>query len=219
MALARELGVAAAFATGRDRRVAGLPSTERVRGLAWVPAGGALVGGAAALAAVLAGQVLPEWLAAVAAVAVLRAGGGGLAGGATIAVGVVEVAALLPLGGPARAVALVIAPLLARWAGVVQCYGGVPRAGAAGMAALAGRVGFREFAIASVGTLGATLVLLDAVGLAVAVASALVTLGVRTIAYRGRGGLDDATLNATSALVETSALVVLAVIGSMLGRR
>jgi hypothetical protein len=68
---------------------------------------------------------------------------------------------------PARTLALVVAPMLARWAAVVQCYGGLPRPGATGMALLAGRARFREFGIASVTALGTTLILLDAVGLAI----------------------------------------------------
>ena len=108
--------------------------------------------------------------------------------------------------------------MLARWASVVQCYGGTALAGTTGLAALAGRARFREFAIASVTALGTTLAVLDAVGLAIAVACALVTLGVRLVAYRRRGGIDDAAMSATSALVETSALVLLAWVGSLLGR-
>jgi len=107
--------------------------------------------------------------------------------------------------------------MLARWAVVVQCYGGLPRPGALAPASLAGRVQFREFAIASVTALGTSLVVLDAVGLAVAAVSAAVTMVLRVAAYRRGGGIGDGTLNVTSALADTSALLLLLWIGSVLG--
>jgi hypothetical protein len=220
MPLGDEVAVAAAFAVGRDRWVADRGLPDRVQGLAWMPAVGAAVGVLAALAAAAIGAIAPVPAAALAAVLVLRAAGGGAAGVPNeVAAGLVEWLAIVSLAPAPRNVALVAAPMLARWASVVQCYGGTARPGATGLAALAGRARFREFAIASVTALGTALVALDAVGLAVAVACALVTLGVRLVAYRRRGGIDDGAMNATSALVETSALVVLALVGSLLGRR
>jgi cobalamin synthase len=219
MSLGDEIAVAAAFAVGRDRRVAGRTLSDRVQGLAWLPAVGAGVGLAAALAATVAGTIAPAWAAALAAVLVLRlAGGASAAEPREIVAGLVQWLALVTLAPAARSVALVVAPMLGRWAGVVQCYGGTALPQATGMAALAGRARFREFAIASVMALGTALAALDAVGLAVAVACALITLGVRRVAYRRRGGIDDGAMNATSALVETSALVMLASFGVLLRR-
>jgi cobalamin synthase len=215
-----EVAVAAAFAVGRGWRVADRRPPDRVQGLAWMPAVGAGIGLLAAVAAMAIGAIAPAPVAALAAVVVLRLAGGGTAGVPTeVAAGLVEWLALLTLAPTAGSVALVTAPMLARWASVVQCYGGRALPEATGLAALAGRARFREFAIASVTALGTTLVVLDAVGLAVAVACALVTLGVRLVAYRRRGGIDDGAMNATSALVETSALVLLAFVGSLLARR
>jgi hypothetical protein len=219
MSLGDEVAVAAAFAVGRDREVADRPLATRVQALAWLPVAGAGVGLVAALTTVAAGFVLPAPASALGGVLVLRLAGGGAARGARdVGVGLAEWLALVMLAPAARSVALVAAAMLARWASVVQCYGGVPRPEASGLAALAGRARFREFAIASVTALGATLATLDAVGLAVAVACALVTVGVRHVAYRRRGGIDDGAMNATSALVETSALVLLALVGRAIGR-
>jgi hypothetical protein len=218
MSLGDEVAVAAAFAVGRDRGVADRPLAMRVQALAWLPLVGAGVGLGAALTTVAAGLVLPAPAAALGGVLVLRLAGGAARGAPDVGVGLAEWLALMMLAPAARSVALVAAAMLARWASVVQCYGGVARPEASGLAALAGRARFREFAIASVTALGATLATLDAVGLAVAVACALVTVGVRHVAYRRRGGIDDGAMNATSALVETSALVLLALVGRLLGR-
>jgi hypothetical protein len=219
MQLARELGVAAAFATGRTRHVDAAPRHERVAGLAWLPLAGLAIGAAAALAATAGAAMAGGAGAALGGVLVLRAADGlGRGRRRAALVAVVEGLAVSALAPAARPVALLVAPMLARWACVVQCYGGMPAPDAAGLAALAGRARFREFAIASVTALGVMLVLLDAVGLVVAVVSALGTLLVRVVAYRRRQGLDAVAMNATSALVETSALVVLASISAAFGQ-
>jgi len=215
MAIARALGLAAAFATGRDATAAGAADAQRVESLAWLPLAGAVLG---ALAALAGAAFTARGGAALAAVAVLR----GAVRPARWRLGwlvatACELAAVAALAPAARAVAIVVAAMLARWACVVQCYGGRAAPGATGMAALAGRVGFREFGIASVVALGTTLVLLDAVGLAVAVASAVVTLAVRAAVYARRDGIDAGALDATSALVETSALGMLTLIGLLFG--
>jgi cobalamin synthase len=190
---------------------------ERVEALAWLPLVGLAIGGLAALAAatVAGGPVAAVMGALVLGMA--RGEGAGRPLG-LIASGL-QAAALVTAPGAARTTALVAAPMLARWACVVQCYGGTPARDASGLAALAGRARFREFAIASVTALGVMLGLLDAVGLAVVVACALLTLTIRVVAHRRAGGLDGGALNATSALVETSALVLLTWIGSLLGVR
>jgi hypothetical protein len=199
MDLASELRTAGALALGRVASVADRPATERVAGLAWLPVAGLVVGLVAASAAAVATRLAPA-AGAVAGAAVLAVALGPPRRPALrLAVAGVELGALLAMTPAARAIALVVAPMLARWAAVVQCYGGVAAPGAAGLAALAGRARFREFGIASVTALG--------------------TSAIRVLAYRRHAGIDDDALNATSALVETSALVLLASIGVLLGRR
>ena len=216
MGLPRELGAAGALALGRPALVAAWPAHERVQGLAWLPLGGLLVGGIAALATGLLDGLGSSAGAALVGAAVLAVAQGWPPRPLRIATTAVEAIALLAAVPSVRPMAVVVAPMLARWACVVQCYGGAPGPGVTGLAMLAGRARFREFAIASVTAIGTSLVLLDAVGLAVAVACALVTMAVRVVAYRRAGGIGDDALEATSALVETSALVLLVVIGSVL---
>ena len=217
MPLRHELARAVALATGGG---GGEPRRrDPIAALAWLPAVGLATGLLAAGAASVAGRVGPV-AAALAGVAVLVALDGRVRPGrrAWLVAAVVEVGAASRMTPGARTPALLVAPMLARWACVVQCYGGTARPGADGLAALVGRARFREFAVASVTALGAVLVLLDAVGLAVAVASALVTVGVRTAVYRSGRGFGDGAMHATSALVETGVLVLLALIGGLLAR-
>jgi adenosylcobinamide-GDP ribazoletransferase len=117
-------------------------------------------------------------------------------------------AARLP--DPARTAAFVLAPMLGRWAIVVQCYGGPPAVVRDAAAPIVGRGRFREFGAASVVAFAATLGLVEAAGLFVLVSAALVTVGVRLFAHRRVGGLAAPLLGATAELVETTTFVVLA---------
>ncbi|HXJ36421.1 MAG TPA: hypothetical protein VMS22_20485 [Candidatus Eisenbacteria bacterium] len=207
-----ELRAAVGLGTAVQGLASGLAPHEMVEGLAWLPVVGLACGAVAAAAADVAGGLGPI-ATAVAAVAALALLDGRWRGGVLPVITLlVEAGALTKVGGTSRTVALLVAPMLARWAIVVQCYGGVPVSGARDLAALVGRARFREFALASVTALGVALVLLDAVGLAVALVAALVTIAVRVAAYRWAGGLTTRALDATSALVEASALVLLSLV-------
>src|SRR5690349_574641 len=184
MALARELGGAGAFALGRPALVADWPVAERVPALAWLPAAGLAVGGIAALVSGAPGPLGPVPAALAGTLVLAVAHGRPRRWDVRLVAAIVSAAALAGTAPSARTLALVVAPMLARWAAVVQCYGGLPRRDATGMALLAGRARFREFGIASVTALATTLVLLDAVGLAIAVACILATLAIRVLAYR-----------------------------------
>jgi adenosylcobinamide-GDP ribazoletransferase len=122
---------------------------------------------------------------------------------------VAKVAAATALPPPARTVALLIAPMLGRWAIAVLCYGGAPTHARGTAAALIGRARFREFGAASVTAFAVTLSLADAVGLLLVVIAALVTVGLRLWAYRRVGGLTGRLLVATGEVVETVVLVLL----------
>src|SRR5438094_10126852 len=65
------------------------------------------------------------------------------------------------LPAPARTAALLLAPMLGRWAIAVQCSGGMPAA-ASGPAALAGRARFRGFGTASATAFAVTVAVADA---------------------------------------------------------
>jgi hypothetical protein len=215
MQIVAEWRAAAALGLGRRGAWAALPAAARVGGLAWLPAVGLGVGVVAVVAARALGPLGGAWGAAAGAVLVLGLASPWRAGAALHAA-----LRFLALGAtpPAFwAVALVLGPALGRWALVVQCYGGAAEASAEPFAALAGRAGFREFGWASVIALGAALGLGEAVGLAVAVVLALGVVAGRVAVYRRAGRFDARALDATSALVETSALVLLALSGRLLG--
>jgi hypothetical protein len=173
--------------------------------LAWLPLAGAAVGAVAAgagavglMASPLAGAVMAVAGLETLSPRVVRPFGVAVAGG--------KVAALLGSAGAPWPLLLVLAPMLGRWAMVVQCYGGAPVAGAAA-ASFAGRARFREFGWASVTAIGAALVVADALGLVLVLGAALLTVGVRVLAYRRAHGLTATDLARTDTLVE---LVVLA---------
>ena len=218
MAFRAALTAAVALGTGRAHPETDASGVTQVESLAWLPAVGLLVGVlAAALARIALGLGAPAADAA-GATALWVLGGDTRRSAIGIASGIASAFALAGLTGPERIAAFAVAPMLARWACVVQCYGGTAAPGARGLGALAGRARFREFGWASVTALATTLSLLDAVGLVVTLVSALVTIAIRVASYRRRRGIDDGAMNATSALVETSALVVLAAIAMWLRR-
>src|SRR5579875_3083731 len=110
--------------------------------------------------------------------------------------------------GAARPVAFLLAPMLGRWALVVQSYGGSPARGV-------GKAGFREFGVASTIAFAVTLALGQAIGLVLLVVAALETIALRVVIYRCLGTLTPGALGATGAAVEAGVLLVLAL---LLGR-
>ncbi len=184
----------------------------------------ALAGSAAVLVLVALTGGGPLYALAVAAGALLRSGGttaalarlrarpGAL--GATVALATLAAktwaATVLP--PPARAPALVLAPMLGAWAITVQCYGGASRHARGPAASLVGHAGFREFGGASLFALGVTLTVADAIGLVVVLAAALTTVGLRVYLHHRLGGLTGRLLNATRELVETVVLLILALL-------
>jgi len=117
--------------------------------------------------------------------------------------------------GAWRTIALLVAPMLARWSVVVQCHGGTPGYARGPAAALVGRARSREFGWASVTAIGTTLALADGVGLAVVLAAALATIGLRLKLNHRLAGLPGRLVAATGALVETVVLVMLAVVAQL----
>ena len=125
---------------------------------------------------------------------------------------VAKIVAVTALPAPARTGALLVAPMLGRWATVVLCYGGAPTHARGTAAALVGRARFREFGAASVTAFAVTLSLADAVGLVLVVSAALVTVGLRLWAYRRIGGLTGRLLIASGEVVETMVVALLALL-------
>lgn len=200
----------------------GLAATAVARGLGSLGAVPAGAGGAFALA-VLGGTWirLSLWPALHALVFTsdsgkvltrLRAAPGAAGTIVAAATTLATAAALASVSPDARAVALLVAPTLARWVIVVQCHGGRTAIAREPAASIVGRAGFREFGIASVMALVIALVVSDALGLAAAVAAVCLTLGIRLLAHRRLGGLSGRIVAATGGLVELGVVALLAAI-------
>src|SRR5262245_17668630 len=202
---------------GLDVWTRAAPREDLVGGLVFYPVIGAVLGGVAAVAA---HAVRPLGGLAVAVVAIVALAGlsrgrplrglaqvGWIVAAAALVLKLWAVAAM-PEG--ARLLALPLAGMLGRWAVVVQCYGG-SSARAEGLAAsLIGRARLREFGWASAVAFGTTLATLDAIGLVVLLAATLTTIGIRMLAYRRVGGVNGMVLGASSEVVETVTLALLA---------
>lgn len=203
-----ELRAAIGTATVWRRLAAGQPLPVRVAGLAYLPLMGACIGLVAAVAgASLAARApLGGATLAVGLLEVLSGRAATLLGGFAL---LAKVEALAQLPVAAWTTALLLAPALGRWAVVVQCYGGRPVPGDDG-SPLVGRARFREFGAASVSAIGGALVALEALGLVAVVLSAFVTVALRMLAYRRAAGLARPWLERTETLVETVVLAVLA---------
>lgn len=197
----------------------GVPREARVGGLALWPLVGLGLGAVAAgvtRATAPLGVIVASGLAVVVReLCVGRRGRPAALGWAgTLVATAAEIAALATLAPPARVTALLLAPMVGRWAAVVQCYGGVPAAPDPD-APWIGRARFREFGAASVIAIGGMLVALDAVGLLAVLVAAGVMLAVRLVAYRRTGGMPARLVRATAALVEVAVVLVLAAIGGL----
>lgn len=124
----------------------------------------------------------------------------------------IKLSSAVRLSAPLLWAACLLAPLLGRWAMVVQAHGG-RRDYARGLGAqLVGRADFREFAIASVTAFLVAMSSGRAVGLLLLVVSGLVTLGVRVLVTWRIGGFTGRLLGATAEMIET---VVFAVMGGL----
>ena len=108
--------------------------------------------------------------------------------------------------------ACVLAPMLGRWAIVVQAHGGQSDLARGRAAPLVGRAGFQEFGIASVCTFLIAMSTGHAVGLLLLVAVALETVGLRVLVARRLGGFSGRLLGASAEVAETVVFVVLSVV-------
>ncbi len=124
----------------------------------------------------------------------------------------VKLWAATALTPPARTAGLLLAPMLGRWAMVVQCYGGAPGRARGPAAALVGRARFEEFGWASLVAFAVTLSAAEAIGLLVLVVAAIATLAVRLWAHRRVGGMTGRLLAATAEVVESAVLLALALL-------
>jgi len=125
---------------------------------------------------------------------------------ALIAVVLLKVRSLDLLQGGYRGVALLLGPMLSRWACVVMAYSSRP-ARTEGLGTMFVRgTQFREFGLASVFTLAVVFSLMEVLGLLVFVPLAALILGFTLYCNRRLGGVTGDTLGALGELVETAAL-------------
>ena len=125
---------------------------------------------------------------------------------ALIAVVLLKVRSLDLLQGGYRGIALLLGPMLSRWACVVMAYSSRP-ARAEGLGTMFVRgTQFREFGLASVFTLAVVFSLMEVLGLLVFVPLAALILGFTLYCNRRLGGVTGDTLGALGELVETAAL-------------
>ncbi len=125
------------------------------------------------------------------------------------AVLVVQVTAAARMPPAVLLAACLLAPLLARWAIVVEAHGGRRDLARGAAVGIVGSAGFREFGVASVFTFLVLMGLGQAVGLLLLVTTALATLGWRVIVHRRLGGFTGRLLGATAVAIETLAFVLL----------
>jgi adenosylcobinamide-GDP ribazoletransferase len=123
---------------------------------------------------------------------------------AVIFVFFLKVRSLDLLQGGYRGLALLLGPMLSRWACVVMAYTSRP-ARAEGLGAMFVRgTQFREFGLASVFTLAVVFSLMEILGLVVFVPLAALILGFTLYCNRRLGGVTGDTLGALGELVETA---------------
>ncbi len=138
---------------------------------------------------------------------------------ALIAVVLLKVRSLDLLQGGYRGIALLLGPMLSRWACVVMAYSSRP-ARAEGLGARFVRgTQFREFGLASVFTLAVVFSLMEVLGLLVFVPLAALILGFTLYCNRRLGGVTGDTLGALGELVETAALCLFVLLETAVSQR
>jgi adenosylcobinamide-GDP ribazoletransferase len=138
---------------------------------------------------------------------------------AVIAVLLLKVRSLDLLQGGYRGMALLLGPMLGRWACVVMAYTSRP-ARAEGLGATFVRgTQFREFGLASVFTLVVVFSLMEILGLVIFVPLAALILGFTLYCNRRLGGVTGDTLGALGELVETAAFCLFALLEIAMTRR
>jgi len=198
------------------------------RGALWFPllgaAGGALVAQVLALLdlqqselSAIAPVVLLVVLAgARPAVDFMRFFGGGLLG-MVLLLGVLasEVWAFQALSGNLRVIALVLAPMLGRWAYVVQAYGSLPARPDGFAAMMVRHMQFTQFATASVSAMALSLMLINALGTLVLFLVASLTILLRIWTHSRRGGVSAVSLGAGAFLCEAMVVVLIGAVARL----
>ncbi|HEY8514390.1 MAG TPA: adenosylcobinamide-GDP ribazoletransferase [Candidatus Binatia bacterium] len=181
--------------------------------LLWLASRGTLLAGLARLVGALGSAKRGGRDAALAR---LEDGGLGAAGAIVCALVLVAKAGALALldGGAldrgTLALAVVLAATLGRWALVVQAYGSLPAREQDFEATLVREMKFREFGVASVSAMAATLALSNAMGVVLLIGSGSVAVGLRIVVHRAFGGVTATTVRAGGELCEAVVLLLAA---------
>jgi adenosylcobinamide-GDP ribazoletransferase len=113
--------------------------------------------------------------------------------------------------------ALLLAPVLGRWAPVVLAHGARPIAGRAGDRLAVGHVTSREFGWASVIAFAIALGAAEVAGLGCVIVAAALSTVLRLVGYRRRGVMSAGLLMASIEIVETVTILWLAALAALLG--
>ncbi|MDG1400657.1 MAG: adenosylcobinamide-GDP ribazoletransferase [Candidatus Binatia bacterium] len=192
------------------------------RGALFFPLFGAAGGSIVAEMLILVGPEAPAMraLLPVALLALLSGGrpaldlfrflGGGILGTLFLA-GLLgaEAWAFLNLDGNLRVIALVLAPMLGRWAYVVQAYGSLPARSDGFASMMVRHMQFTQFATASVCAMALSLMLINALGTLVLFLVASLSILLRIFTHRRQGGVSGVSLGAGAFLAEAGVVILI----------
>lgn len=137
---------------------------------------------------------------------------------AVVAVLLLKVRSLDLLQGDYRSMALLLGPMLSRWACVVMAYTSRPARSEGLGAVFVRETQFREFGLASVFALVVVFALMEVIGLVVFVPLAGLIVGFTLYCNSRLGGVTGDTLGALGELVETAALCLFVLLETALAR-
>ena len=136
---------------------------------------------------------------------------------ALVAVLGLKVVALACLDTGYRGAAVLLSPMLGRWAWVVMAYSSRPARSHGYGAVFMQGLGFREFGTASVMTLSLVLSLVEVGGLLVFLGLASIMIGWILYCNRRLDGVTGAAIGALGEIVETGAVCLFAVLEGVIG--
>jgi cobalamin synthase len=191
------------------------------RGALFFPLFGAASGAVVAEVLSMVGPVSPwvRWVLPVILLGVISGGRpaldffrfvGGGRWGALLLAGLLgaEAWAFGSLEGNLRVIALVLAPMLARWAYVVQAYGSLPAKSDGFASMMVRHMQFTQFATASVCAMALSLMLINALGTLVLFLVASMTILLRIFTHSRQGGVSGVSLGAGAFLAEVAVVVL-----------
>lgn len=126
-----------------------------------------------------------------------------------------EAWAFLALDGNLRVIALVLAPMLGRWAYVVQAYGSLPARKDGFAAMMVRHMQFTQFATASVCAMALSLMLINALGTLLLFLVASMSILLRIFTHSRQGGVSAVSLGAGGFLAEVAVVVLVGAVARL----